>query len=162
MPLTMSLVRTRVASRDWWASRQVVSQISSFFCASTQSATALGPLASSSCLRPSGRSPVTGGNRHGSYILWPSRSFTTMFAMYLSILVARSWPSSSRKSSGVSSMNLVWQPPARKVGFWRMLEMKAMLVLTPRMWISRMARPAFRHTPWKVLSQVVTFSSRES
>ena len=27
----MSRVRTRVASRDWWASRQVVSQISSFF-----------------------------------------------------------------------------------------------------------------------------------
>ena len=49
----MSRVRIRVDSRDWWASRMVVSVMSSFFWSSTHSLTASGPLLSSSCLRPS-------------------------------------------------------------------------------------------------------------
>ena len=48
----MSRVRTRVDRRDWWASRMVVSVMSSFFWASTQSRTASGPFSSSSCLSP--------------------------------------------------------------------------------------------------------------
>ncbi|CUP69669.1 Uncharacterised protein [Flavonifractor plautii] len=50
--LSMSRVRTRVERRDWWASRMVVSVMSSFFCPSTQSRTASGPFSSKSCLRP--------------------------------------------------------------------------------------------------------------
>ena len=59
-------------------------------------------------------------------------------------------------------MNLVWHLPAMKAGCLRMLVTKAMLVLTPRTWISLMARAALRQTPAKVLSQVVTFTRRES
>ncbi len=59
-------------------------------------------------------------------------------------------------------MNFVWHLPARKVGFFRMLAMKAMLVLTPRTWTSLMARSALRQAPSKELPQVVIFTSRES
>ena len=50
------------------------------------------------------------------------------------------------KSSGVSSMNLVWQPPAMKVGMVRMFVTKDMFVLTPRTCSSFMARRALRQT----------------
>ena len=43
----MSNDRIRVASRDWWPSRIVVSVISTFFCFNIQSATACGPFCSS-------------------------------------------------------------------------------------------------------------------
>ena len=59
-------------------------------------------------------------------------------------LVALSLGSAILKSSGVSSMNLVWHFPARKVGWLRMLPMKAMLVFTPRTRVS----PG-RGWPWR-------------
>ena len=66
------------------------------------------------------------------------------------------------KSSGVSSMNLVWQPPFMKVGWFRMFVTKEMLVLTPRTCSSLMARRALRQTASKVRSQLVTLTSSES
>ena len=131
-PLHISRVRTRVARRLWWASRMVVSVRRSFFCPRTQSRTASGPLASRSCLSPSGRTPVTLGKRGVSYIFCPAvGSLTTMLPMYLRILVALSLGSAILKSSGVSSMNLVWHFPARKVGWLRMLPMKGHVGLYP-------------------------------
>jgi hypothetical protein len=53
--LIMSIERMRVARSDWCPSRMVVSVISRFFCASIQSATALGPFSSSSCAGAGGR-----------------------------------------------------------------------------------------------------------
>ena len=69
---------------------------------------------------------------------------------------------SMSNSSGVSSMNLVWHLPAMKVGWVRMFVTKGMLVLTPRTCSSLMARVALRQTASKVLSQLVTLTSRES
>ncbi len=82
--------------------------------------------------------------------------------MYFRTLVARSRLFSMSNSSGVSSMNLVWHLPAWKSGWVRMLVTKGMLVLTPRTCSSLMARVARRQAPSKVLSQEVTFTSRES
>lgn len=82
--------------------------------------------------------------------------------MYLSTRVARSRLSSMSKSSGVSSMNLVWHLPFMKVGWLRMLVTKEMFVLTPLTCSSLMARRALRQTASKVRSQLVTLTSRES
>ena len=55
-------------------------------------------------------------------------------------------------SSGVSSMNLVWQLARHERSGWaRMLVTKGMLVLTPRTRTSLMARAALRQTAGKVL-----------
>ena len=65
-------------------------------------------------------------------------------------------------SSGVSSMNLVWHRPDKNTGWVRMLLRKDMLVLTPRMRISAMARSILRAVPSKVLSKVVILTRRLS
>ena len=65
----MSRVRIRVDSRDWWASRMVVSVMSSFFWLSTHSFTASGPFSSSSALRPFRGFPVGVGKRGLWYCL---------------------------------------------------------------------------------------------
>ena len=103
------------------------------------------------------------GKRGVSYCWRSASGFATwMLAIYFSTRVARSRESAISKSSGVSSMNFVWHLPATNVGWCRMLVTKGMLVLTPRTWTSLMARIALRQAPWKVLSQLVTLTSRES
>ena len=59
--------RTRVASKDWWASRKVVSVISSFFWLRIQSLRPSGPCWSRYCFRPVGRgTSVKSGTRGAS------------------------------------------------------------------------------------------------
>ena len=50
----------------------------------------------------------------------------------------------------LASMNLVWQRPATKSGWARMLVTKGMLVLTPRTRTSLMARAALRQAAGKL------------
>ena len=61
----MSIERMRVASSDWCASRMVVSVISSWRCASIQSANACGPFCSSRLRVPISGSPRAAGGRGG-------------------------------------------------------------------------------------------------
>ena len=51
---SMSYVRTRVAMRDWWASRKVVSVTNKRFCLRVHSANFFGPSSSSRCRVPGG------------------------------------------------------------------------------------------------------------
>ena len=56
-------VRSRVASSDWWASRKVVSVISSGFCSSTHCANFSGPSSCSICRVPGRRGRLTSQRR---------------------------------------------------------------------------------------------------
>ena len=164
-PLSMSRVRRRVLSRDWCASRIVVSVMSSFFWPRTQSLTASGPSVSSRNLSPSCfEISRCGFGKRGVSYWWRSASglLTWMLAMYLSTRVARSRDSVNSNSSGVSSMNFVWHLPAMNVGCVRMFVTNGMFVFTPRTCSSLMARVALRQTAGKVQSQLVTLTSRES
>jgi len=104
----------RVASSDWWASRMVVSVISTFFCASIQSASAFGPCSSRSVRVPglSASGPMAG--TCGAWVSGatgrPATSglpLTVTSAMNLRSRVARSRRLPNWNSSGVSSMNRV-------------------------------------------------------
>ncbi|CAM5443114.1 hypothetical protein SGRIM128S_09674 [Streptomyces griseomycini] len=56
-----SLVRTRVASSDWWASRKVVSVTPRVGEARSQRAKPSGPSSASRCREPAGGSPAGSG-----------------------------------------------------------------------------------------------------
>ena len=67
--MTKSLVRTRVASKDWWASRIVVSVSNSPLCALTAFAKPSGPEVSRTCLNPILAFSSTGGGNTGGVTL---------------------------------------------------------------------------------------------
>ncbi len=78
---TMSKLRMRVASSDWWASRMVVSVTSTRRCSRIHAAKPCGPSLSNSCLAPSagaaakrgasGRRALAGGRGRPLASGWP-------------------------------------------------------------------------------------------
>ena len=118
---TLEVTRTRVASSDWWASRQVVSITSSGWCSRTALANAAGPCASKSCRQPSGGAPagtagtsgtmLAGGSAVPSGVMGP---LTITSPRNLSSRMPRLRRRGNRNSLGVLSMNEVSILPSRK------------------------------------------------
>lgn len=75
---------------------------------------------------------------------------------------ARFWLPTREKSSGVSSIKVVQQFPAIKVGCVRRDPRKGIFVFTPRMRNSTKARSIFRRTISYVDAKQVHFTSIES
>ena len=138
-----------MASNDWWASRIVVSVISSRFSLRIHSANFSGPSSCSFWRVPAGGTLVrgTGGGtgagseRFGSKAPFTSgRPFTMTSPRYDSVFVARSRLARKRNSAGVWSMKVVVASPDLKVGCSMRFSRNEMFVLTPRMRNSRSAR----------------------
>ncbi|MPM69771.1 hypothetical protein SDC9_116719 [bioreactor metagenome] len=162
--MSISRVRTRVASSDWCASRNVVSVISSFFCSSIHLTSPSGPRSSSICFTPgfTGEANLGTVGASKSFLFLASGSLTMMLPIYLSTFVALSCELCIWNSSGDSSIKRVWHRPAWKVGWAIMLLRNAVFVFTPRIRISLMARCILRTAPSKVRSSVVILTSRLS
>ncbi len=171
----MSKLRIRVASSDWWASRNVVSVTNSRSCSRTQRLNFSAPIALNLSRLPSGTwraggvSPLDGATSGGLRPpLAKSRRGTSGCPLtitsprYASSLVARSWRWGRWNSSGVSSMKHVVTPPARNAGCVMRLSRNGMFVLTPRTRNSSRLRFIRRAASRKRRPWAVTFTSIES
>ena len=165
----MSYVRTRVASSDWCASRNVVSVISSRFCSVVHAAKPSGPSSCKSCRVPFGAAEASCGgataafNRFGT--AFPATCglpFTITSARYPSSFVARSCRGTKWNSALVSSSHRVLTFPAWKSGWFTTFSRNRMFVFTPRTRNSRRHRSIL----WQVCANsrphAVVFTSSES
>ena len=114
-------MRTRVASSDWCASRNVVSVTARAVCARRARAKPAGPSSRSRCRDPAGAGAfrsIFGSLSSGSAVSGrgPLGRLTVTSASQFSIFVPRSFDARPRKSSGRSSMNEVLTLPAMKSG----------------------------------------------
>ena len=167
---SMSWVRTRVARRDWWASRKVVSVKRARFCLRVHSANFSGPSLSNCCRVPAGGSmrrstPGSGAEARregGRYPLASAFPLIETSARNCISLEARSRRSLNSKSAGVLSMKVVVASPERKTGLVTTFSRKGMLVFTPRMRNSRRARCMRSRATGKVWPDVVILTSNES
>jgi len=122
---SISSVRTRVASSDWCASRNVVSVYKILLCCRIQLQKASGPISSSLFLLPLGYSArrSKGGMsglrnvRLGSMVFTSGLPLTVRLAMYRKVLVARSKFCVISNSSGCSSINATVALPDVNVGW---------------------------------------------
>ena len=142
---TRSLVRTRVASSDWWASRKVVSVTASGVCSRSAAANPTGPSSSSRWRDPAGAGAdrsISGSLSAGLTDVGagPFGWLTVTSASQLRILVPRSFETRPRTSWGRSSMNEVLRSPATNAGSSSTACRKEMFVETPRMRNSASAR----------------------
>ncbi|OUD85183.1 hypothetical protein BC477_12280 [Clavibacter michiganensis subsp. michiganensis] len=162
---TRSRVRTRVASSDWCASRNV-SVTARAVCARRASAKPRGPSSRSRWRIPRRRLPevdvgqlVDGPHDRGAR---PFGWLTVTSASQLRIFVPRSFDTLLRTSPGRSSMKEVLMSPAWKSGSsstpWR----KGMFVETPRIRNSARARLARVTAAGKSRPRQVSFASIES
>ena len=168
---SMSYVRTRVASSDWCASRNVVSVSSSRFCCVRPRGEPLRPELVEQLARAARR-------RAGDRAAEPARLRSvrgTRLARHLGIAVdddvgrgrSAAWSrgparGAKRNSAGVSSRNVVVALPAWKVGLLTTFSRNGMLVLTPRMRNSRSARSMRWQACGNSRPQAVIFTSSES
>ncbi len=164
---TRSRVRTRVASSDWCASRNVVSVTARAVCARRASAKPRGPSSRSRWRDPAGagcRRAPAGSLSTGrtTAVRGPFGWLTVTSASQLRIFVPRSFDTLLRTSPGRSSMKEVLMSPAWKSGSsstpWR----KGMFVETPRIRNSARARLARVTAAGKSRPRQVSFASIES
>mmetsp|Transcript_9721 Transcript_9721/g.24162 ORF Transcript_9721/g.24162 Transcript_9721/m.24162 type:complete len:219 (-) Transcript_9721:1442-2098(-) len=170
--LSMSMVRMRVASRDWCASRMVVSVSSTPLCARTALAQPSAPSRSYTLRHPILEGPAasmrggTGCTLAGGGPVAPGWSgpLTTISARYMSSLEERSepWPSKLNRSRAFFSMKLVLHSPSRNSGWRSTFSRNEMLVLMPRIWNSLSARCIFCAACGKVGALAMTLASIES
>ena len=164
---TRSRPRTRVASKDWWASRKVESVTRIRCCSRIHFAKPSGPSSARSCLVPAGAGVeilIFGSFSAGS--IFPSRVphglLTVTSASHCSTLVPRSCETLPCISSGRSSMKCVDSSPEAKVSSAKTACRKLMFVATPRMRNSARARFALSTAEWKSRPRVINFTSIES
>ncbi len=163
-----SLVRTRVASRDWCASRKVVSVTSTPVRERRSAAKPSGPSSSSRCREPCGeglpRSTPAGSFSRGSSRVGalPYGLLTVTSASQRSIRVPRSAGTWVVSSSGRCSMNAVDTSPAMKSGSASTACRNGMLVLTPRIRNSARARRERATAAAKFRPRQVSLTSMES
>ena len=162
----MSRVLTLVARSDCCASLRDVSVISTFFCASTHSASPSAPFSSYICFVPLSflifEGSITGTTGTLNVPALSLRLFTTMSPRNSSTWTSLSATALMFSSSGLSSMKPVLQFPSRKVGWFRRFRRKPVLVFTPVTFISLRALTALLHAPLNVRSCEHTFTSSES
>jgi hypothetical protein len=163
------MLRMRVASSDWCASRIAVSVSSTRSSRSIQLAKRSGPSSSSFCLAPGGGAgSVPGGSRGGASCAGCARPrvsglpLTIVAPMRSRMRVARSRLRGQRNSSGVSSMKRVVYSPCTKRGCVISWSRNLRLVTTPRTRNSHRARCMRAIASSGVGAQALTLTSSES
>ncbi len=122
-PATRSMVRSRVARIDWWASRRVVSVTRTGPAARSSAANFSGPTSSRRWRDPAGGWPARAGSLEAGLTLvgaGPWGRWTVTSARYRSSRVARLAPTDAAVSAGRSSMKLVVTGPDRNCSSPRM------------------------------------------